>query len=808
MLSKLSGIIVGSLQARIVTIVLGATLVTALCVGIFAFQMRRQIENQVTRDQQTVAETYAGLVDEYLAGARWVTETAAKQPTVAAPLANNDKLQPNVRGIPIDLEVDRRDTLDSFLSTSAVLRSFLFLNTKGDIYILEPRQNQIANGPTNLGDRVHFQNAMKDGKPAWSVVSISPSDGTALASVAVPIKDQSGKVQSVLQGSLQLTVLNETAKRVNLGDESTVMLFDNQGTPIVYPDVETLKLAKPMTDLPAVPEALAGKRGGTSFYNPMTGRDELGSIVQLKSNGWFVVVTQSKAAAFAEFNRLMLMLGTILVLGIALVVAVGLLVARSISRDVKKVAAAAAALSAGDISQEVYVNSQDEVGQMAASFRDTVEYLREMATAAEAVSKGDLTVDVAPRSENDVLGTAVASMVESLRDIVSQVADDAGQIAEAGGQLRQVSGEAGTVVASVSETMHGLASGAEDTSRSVQATTESVHQLSQAIDSIARGASEQARQIQSAASTASGMADEVDRVATNAGEVAAASQRTRDSAEHGAAAVRETVTSMSEIRQVVSQASEKIEELGKLGDKIGAVVETIDDIAEQTNLLALNAAIEAARAGEHGRGFAVVADEVRKLAERSQRETKAIAQLIREVQSSTQDAVQSMEQGSAKVGEGSERADQAGAALAEILNAVEATVTQVTGIASAAQQMSSGARSVVEAMESISAVVEESTAATEEMAAQAGQVSTTIEAISVSASENSRATEQVSESAAEMGSQIQRITDEAEQLAETSASLRSLVERFRLEAEKPVAAHRRSDDWSAPARPHARRKAS
>ena len=270
------------------------------------------------------------------------------------------------------------------------------------------------------------------------------------------------------------------------------------------------------------------------------------------------------------------------------------------------------------------------------------------------------------------------------------------------------------------EKLHSMISRISSTSTQVAAASS---QLTSTAENIANGAEEVAAQAGTVATAGEEMSATSSDIAQNCQMAAEGAQRASQTASNGAEVVKRTVAVMGQIADKVQESAKTVESLGQRSDQIGAIIGTIEDIADQTNLLALNAAIEAARAGEQGRGFAVVADEVRALAERTTRATKEIGEMIKAIQKETKGAVTAMEQGVHQVETGTTEAAKSGEALQDILQQINDVAMQVNQIATAAEEQTATTSEISSNMMQITEVVQQTSHGAHESAKAAAMLS-------------------------------------------------------------------------------------
>lgn len=301
---------------------------------------------------------------------------------------------------------------------------------------------------------------------------------------------------------------------------------------------------------------------------------------------------------------------------------------------------------------------------------------------ARRLAEGDLTVEVTVESTDETgqLMAAMQTMVHQLRDMITSTVDISSSIASASNQLQSTAQQ------------------------------------------IATGAEEVAAQTSTVATASEEMAATSSDIARNCTMAADASLHSTNAANAGAAVVQETINGMNIIADRVRKTASNVEALGSRSEEIGEIVGTIEDIADQTNLLALNAAIEAARAGEQGRGFAVVADEVRALAERTTKATKEIGAMIKAIQNETKVAVKAMEEGVVEVEKGAASSQKSGQALKEILDRINEVSMQVSQIATAAEEQTATTNEVTSNVHQITEVVHQTANGADETASAAAQL--------------------------------------------------------------------------------------
>ncbi|HEY5593227.1 MAG TPA: CHASE3 domain-containing protein [Paludibacter sp.] len=372
------------------------------------------------------------------------------------------------------------------------------------------------------------------------------------------------------------------------------------------------------------------------------------------------LLTKRRATMLTDAANIksIIVIGTLF--SIILLSVVSFFVIRNISRPLSKVTKIADLISAGDLTSNLEaMNRSDEIGILNLAFIKMINVLRKMANAAQQIASGDLTGAIVPQSEKDILGNAFSQMLINLRQIMKDISEG----------VNLLGSSASEILAATTQ----VASGAAESATAISETTTTVEEVRQAAQLSSQKAS---------------------NVSDNAQQVV---QITKS----GEKAVNETISGMHDIQKRMEAVANTIVRLSEQSQQIGGIIAAVTDVADQSNLLAVNAAIEAAKAGEHGKGFAVVAQEIKSLAQQSKQSTIQVRNILNDVQKATNAAVMATEQTSKAVENGVKQSNQAGDAIKKLADSANKAVEATLQIVASSDQQLVGMDQIGFAMQNI-----------------------------------------------------------------------------------------------------------
>jgi len=531
-------------------------------------------------------------------------------------------------------------------------------------------------------------------RPSLSKAYMSTT-GEAVASVTAPVV-RGGEVLGVVGVDISLKKLTDMVESIRLGKTGYMVLLQDDGVVLADPRHQDFNF-KAVGELPSKHLAdLFAKGEGTGEYE-VDGKRYLGMVVTSPQLGWRLVGLIERDEIMAPAEGTAMQLGLVVAACLVLVAAaVWLLTGRMVLRPVRQMMGFLHAVGQGDYSQRMTLRPGDEMGEIIDALHDTAGRL--------AANMEEITAKTREAEEK-----AAAAMT------ATEEAEQARKQAE---QARR----------------EGMVHAARRLEAIVARVSSATEEMSSQSDEIRNGTDIQAERIAATATAMEEMNATVLEVARNSGEAASVGNEAKDRAVSGRAVVASSIEAMETTRKQAEELRLNMNVLGEKAEAIGAIMTVIEDIADQTNLLALNAAIEAARAGEAGRGFAVVADEVRKLAEKTMGATKEVGDSIRAIQGAAAENIDSMGKAVADLAQAVELSNQSGVVLDEIVERVERSAEQIQSIATAAEEQSATSEEINRAIDEINRItgdtargVSESAAALSELAGQMSELAALIQ---------------------------------------------------------------------------------
>ena len=589
-------------------------------------------------------------------------------------------------------------------------------------------------------------------------------DGRMAITAAAPISMYGGAIGHLV-GVTYLDL--HLAQRLKALSRMDIAFFDESGVfASTSPELEQVRLSEVLISGSYKMEI--AERKHQIFYNSISGKGR-GVLMALD------ITDLDQAQA-----RLQKVLLTIAVMVGVISVGLGLLVAINIIRPLREVVDNLREISAGggDLTRELKIRSRDEVGELSECFNGFLQRQREMVSRIRIVTE-DLAEanDKVRSSSHEVMEGAVSQSqaLEESSKAIEGIDEAAGGIAESTGTLVSAVEESSSATLELGSTIEEIASQMEKLFATVDEVSSSINEMSVASQEVSENVGILSSSTEVTVSSMLQMDASIKEIEENAEQTSRLSNAAAEDAQRGMQIVAETIHGIESIRQTVDRASGAIMDLGNQSNAIGKILTVIDEVADQTSLLALNAAIIAAQAGEHGKGFAVVADEIRELAERTAVSTREIGTIISNLQEGTQEAVVAMKAGSDQVYQEVKRSKASSEALEKIRNSTLRATEQVSSIVRATGEQARGSRQVTDSMNQVAAMLQQIASAINQQTSGARQLAEAAESMrdiaahgKQSTGEQARGSKQINQSMEQIRAMIVRIDDATREMTQRS----------------------------------------
>jgi twitching motility protein PilJ len=637
-----------NIKAKTSLILIGVALIAGIGISSIAYILAdKTIARQTNRAEQTDLKTTTKEVASFMQDRMGDLKIISTMELIANPdlRASSNALQ-------------KKSSLNNYVKTYGFYNRLSAFDLEGN-----PIAYSSGEAPENQRDREYFEWVRSFNQPYISKPTVSDVSGAPIVYIAAPIKDtKSGYTMGVMVGEMSLTVLTEIidvprdlAKTYLLNDRGQILLSSEAEENLqITTSAENSSSILSSLDFYKQLESELNLRGSNKsntaanksiFYGSeqvayLSTFNDLDSqfLKDLPNLGWSVLVTIDRDTIFAPQKQLLQVFAIAIVIVCLLIALVSRLVAARIARPIIEASEAVKQMGEGDLSVKLPVKGEDELADLGRNINKMAEQIEDLLSIQEAEARQQ-------RQEKELLQQGVMSLlldVEGAQQgdltIRAQMSDGAiGSIADAFnatmGKLRRLLQEVQTVSGEVGQLSMAGENSVRQLSESALSQTEEINDALSSID-----------QINQSVETVANYAQEAAKIARN-GAI---------QAKEGDLAMDATVDSIEKIRRTVANTAKKVKQLAESSQEIAQIVEIISGISEKTNLLAFNASVEAARAGEHGEGFRIVAEEVRRLADRITEATKDIQQLVGTIQLDTSSVLQGIETSTSEVVNGSE----------------------------------------------------------------------------------------------------------------------------------------------------------